>query len=318
MTTLRRAATAIRLPLTPGWGIRLAVATAVISGVAVWLNAFAVKQVPDPAVYTTLKNLVAALILIGGASLMGGAAEARTLSRRQWSTLLVVGLIGGSIPFLLFFTGLAQASAPGAAFIHKTLFIWVALLAVPFLGERLGRLQIGALGVLVLGQFLLVPPRLDGAGWGAGETMIAAATLLWAVEVVIVKQLLRGVSPAVVGAGRLGIGVVFLVGYLALTGGLAGIATLSAEGWLWVLVTGVVLAAYVGTWFAALRRAPASAVAAVLVVGAVITAGLQALSNGAAPAPVSMMGMVVLLVAAGFVGWGALHAPRSDRAVGVA
>jgi hypothetical protein len=28
--------------------------------------------------------------------------------------------------FLLFFSGLAMASAPTAAFIHKTMFIWVA------------------------------------------------------------------------------------------------------------------------------------------------------------------------------------------------
>lgn len=310
MTSLRRAVTATRLPLTTGWGIRLAVATAVISGVSVWLNGFAVKQVPDPAVYTTLKNLVAALILIGGASLLGGVSEARTLTPRQWRRLLIVGLIGGSIPFLLFFTGLAQVTAPGAAFIQKTLFIWVALLAVPFLGEKLGGLQIGALAVLVLGQFLLAPPKLDGAGWGSGETMIAAATALWAVEVVIVKKLLTGISPAVVGAARLGFGVVFLVGYLAITGGLSGIAALSAEGWMWVLITGVFLAGYVGTWFAALRRAPASAVASVLVVGAVITAVLQAISNGTMPAPTAIGGSVALVVAAGLVAWGALRAPR--------
>lgn len=310
MTSLRRAVTVTRLPLTTGWGIRLAVATAVISGVSVWLNGFAVKQVPDPAVYTTLKNLIAALILIGGASLMGGVSEARTLSPRQWRRLLIVGLIGGSIPFLLFFTGLAQVTAPGAAFIQKTLFIWVALLAVPFLGEKLGGLQIGALAVLVLGQFLLAPPKLDGAGWGSGETMIAAATALWAVEVVIVKKLLTGISPAVVGAARLGLGIVFLFGYLAITGGLSGIAALSSEGWMWVLITGVFLAGYVGTWFAALRRAPASAVASVLVVGAVITAALQAISNGTLPAPTAIGGSVALVVAAGLVAWGALRAPR--------
>lgn len=312
MTTLRRAVTATRLPLSTGWGIRLAVLTAIISGVSVWLNGFAVKQVPDPAVYTTLKNLIAALILIGGASLMGGVSEARTLSRRQWRTLLIVGIIGGSVPFLLFFTGLAQVTAPGAAFIQKTLFIWVALLAVPFLGEKLGGLQIGALAVLVLGQFLLAPPKLDGAGWGSGETMIAAATALWAVEVIIVKKLLTGITPAVVGASRLGFGVVFLFGYLAVSGGLAGVASLSAEGWAWVLITGVFLAGYVGTWFAALRRAPASAVASVLVVGAVITAILQAISNGVMPSETALIGIVTLVIAAALVAWGALHAPRAS------
>ena len=46
-------------------GIALAVGAALISGLAIYLNAFAVKPLPDAAVYTTLKNAVAALVLIG-------------------------------------------------------------------------------------------------------------------------------------------------------------------------------------------------------------------------------------------------------------
>ena len=44
----------------------------------------------------------------------------------------------------------------------------------------------------------------------------------------------------------------------------------------WVLATGVLLACYVGTWFAALARAQAVDVTAVLVLAAPITAGLSA------------------------------------------
>lgn len=289
--------TRYRIPLTAAWGLRLALVTALISGVAVWLNAFAVRQVPDAALYTTLKNLVAAVILVGAAAGMGGLAEARRLDRSAWARLLLIGVVGGSIPFLLFFTGLAQATAPGAAFVHKTLFIWVALLAVPLLGERLGMVQAGALAVLIVGQLLLAPPRVDGAAWGAGESMILAATLLWAVEVVIARRILASVSPAVVGAARLGFGVLLLFGYLAVSGGLAGITALGAEAWAWVLITGVILAGYVGSWLAALRRAPAGAVTAVLVVGAVVTASLQAVAGSLVPTPQMLVGVGLLVMA---------------------
>ena len=47
-------------------------------------------------------------------------------------------MIGGSVPFVLFFEGLARAEATQAAFIQKTLVVWVALLAVPLLRERFG------------------------------------------------------------------------------------------------------------------------------------------------------------------------------------
>ena len=244
------------------------------------MNAFAVKQLPDPAVYTTLKNGVAALVLLGLAIATIRPATVRSLPARSWGWLAIIGVIGGSVPFLLFFTGLAQASAPSAAFIHKTLFVWVALLAVPFLGERLGLAQLGALAVLLAGQLLIVPPA--GVEWGTGETLIAAATLLWAVETIVARRVLRIVPSAVVGVGRLGIGLVVLVGYLvadrqARDGRRAHRAS-SGPG---SSSPARLLSGYVGTWFAALQRAPASLVTAILVLGAPVTAALQASRPGA-------------------------------------
>jgi len=277
-------------------GVLLALATAVISGISIFVNGFAVKQLPDAAVFTTLKNGVAALVLAGLAFATVGGAGIRRLDRRSWGGLGLVAVIGGSVPFLLFFGGLAAASAPSAAFIHKTMFVWVALLAVPFLGERLGFAQVAALAVLGLGQVLVAPPT--GVQWGLGETMIAAATLLWAVEVVVARHLLLGrIEPAVLGAGRLGLGLLILVGFLVVTGKLASVAALTPVQWAWALGTGALLAGYVATWFAALRRAPASLVTAVLVVGAPITAALTTLANGTLPAPAALVGDGLILMA---------------------
>jgi len=96
--------------------------------------------------------------------------------------------------------------------------------------------------------------------------------VLAAVEVVLVKRLLRDVVPATVSVARMGGGVVLLLGWLAVTGRLGALARLGGRGWLWSVVTGVVLAAYVATWFTAMSLAPAVDVTAVLAVGAVITA----------------------------------------------
>ena len=276
-------------------GVGLALATAAISGVAVFLNASAVRQVPDPAVYTTLKNAVAAIVLLGVLVATHRWNDLRTIPARRWPALLAVGVVGGSIPFVLFFTGLAAASAPGAAFIHKTLFLWVALFALPLLGERAGIATVIGLVALLGGQALVVPPR--DVAWGAGETMILAATVLWAVETILVKRLLGETPALVVGALRMTLGVVVLVGYLIVSGRVAGVATVGAAGWAWIALTGVILAGYVGTWFAALRLAPATVVTSVLVVGAIVTAALSSISTGAAPAP-SVLGGYGLILAA--------------------
>jgi drug/metabolite transporter (DMT)-like permease len=284
----------IRIPETLRWGIGLAVVTAVISGVSIFVNGFAVRQLSDAAVYTTLKNGVAAILLFGLAAASVRPATVRAITPRSWAWLAVIGVIGGSVPFVLFFTGLAEASAPAAAFIQKTLFIWVVLLAVPLLGERLGILQVAALGVLLVGQALILKPA--GIVWGSGETMIAAATLLWAVETIIARRVLRSVPSQVVGAARLGLGMVVLVGYLAATGKLGVVAGLGLDQWLWAVLTGFLLFGYVATWFAALKRAPASVVTAVLVLGAPITAALMAMQGGPIPiGPVlAGQGLVVL------------------------
>ena len=284
-------------------GIGLAAVTALVSGVSVFVNASAVRAFGDPVLFTTLKNGVAAIVLVAMAAAVVDRApmRIRRLDPRSLAGLVLLGAIGGSIPFVLFFTGLANASAPAAALIHKTLFLWVALLAVVLLRERLGALQIGALGVLVVAQLLILPA--DGLALTSGEWMIAAATGMWAVEVVVAKRLLGRVPSPIAGAARLGIGLILLLAYVVVTGGLTGIGALGLEQWAWVIVTGGLLSAYVATWYAALRRAPASAVTAVLTLGAPITAALQLAANGQIPSPTAVAGYGGVVAAGVVIAW---------------
>jgi uncharacterized membrane protein len=73
---------------------------------------------------------------------------------------------------------------------------------------------------------------------------------------------------------------------------------------LWVLVTGAVLTAFVATWYAALSRAQAVDVAAVLVFGGVITAFLQnGFADKALPSTLGLVLLTVGAIAAAFAGW---------------
>lgn len=301
-----------RIGTSVATGIGLAVGTAVISGVAVFVNAHAVRQFGDPATFTTLKNAVAAVVLLSLAVTIGGVP--RALGARRWAGVAALGLVGGSVPFLLFFTGLAEASAPAAAVIHKTLFIWVALLAAVLLRERPSAWLLAGLVILLAAQLLIQPP--SGVAWGGGETLIALATGLWAVETILAKRLLAGVPPLVAGAGRMGFGLVVLVGFLLATGRASALVQLGAEQWAWVLVTGLLLAGYVATWYGALRRAPATMVAAVLTIGAPITATLQVLSSGALPTAGPLVGNAVIVLAAGGIAVVALRSRRVPEVAG--
>ena len=290
--------------MTRRTGIALATVTAFVSGVSVWVNGFGVRRFPDATTYTTAKNLVAAVLLIAAAltttRLQPGEGWTRPRDRRQWLSLVAVAVIGGSLPFVLFFEGLARASSSDAAFIHKTLVVWVALLAVPLLHERLGPAHIGAILLLVSGQATMTGD-LGALRAESGETLVLAATLLWSVEVVVAKRLLADLSALTVGVARMGGGVVVLLAWALARGEMGTLLTLDAAAWGWALATGALLFLYVATWYSALARAQAVDVTAVLVLGAVVTAGLARAVDGTPLPDVTGLGLVlggVLLVVA--------------------
>jgi drug/metabolite transporter (DMT)-like permease len=261
-------------------GIALAFVTACISGTSIWVNSHAVTHFDDATVYTTAKNAVAGLLLVALALSAVGGRRARVRVRSHSPAFLAVALIGGSVPFVLFFEGLARAQATQASFIQKTLVLWVALLAVPLLRERLGPAHVAAIAFVIAGQAALVGDA-GTIAFGTGEAMILAATLLWAVEVVVAKRLLADIDARTLGAARMGLGTVVLLGWLAATGRLDDVVRLGGDQWIWVLLTGLLLTGYVATWYAALARAQAVDVTAVLVFGAVITAWLAHTFDGA-------------------------------------
>ncbi len=287
-------------------GAAFAAGAAAISGLAVFVNGYGVRVVRDATVYTTAKNLVAAVVL----GLLAVALARRTTSvarlprtARDWTGLAAIAVIGGSVPFVLFFEGLARASSTHAAFVQKTLVVWVAALAVPLLGERLRAVHVAAMA-LIVGGLVALDGGLRGFRFGDGELLILAATLLWAVEVVVAKRVLRGVAPETVAVSRMGVGVVVLLGWLAVTGRFGALVHLSARGWIWSLATGVILAGYVATWFFALSRAAAIDVTAVLSVAAVVTAALNLAVKGTAIPLAGTVGLVLLVLGAGlFAVW---------------
>lgn len=246
---------------------------AFISGFSVFLNKFAVKIWINSSTFTTAKNILAMVFLFCLILVLKKLPELKKISKKNWFKLILIGLIGGSIPFLLFFKGLSIASATTAAFLHKTLFIWVALLAIPFLKEKLSRIQIGAFGLLVIGTYLLSAPiKLS---FGYGELLIIMATILWAVENIISKTAISDISPTIVGWGRMFFGSVFLIIYLFIIGNTGGLIDFSTTKIEWLLLSGFILFAYVSFWYSSLKYIPVTVASSILTIAAPITAILD-------------------------------------------
>ena len=267
-----------------GWigaGILLVFLTALVSGVSTFVNAYAVVGTNSDA-FVTVRNMVVAAALLPVAFLAVRQLKAPALRPRDWTALAAIGLIGGAIPFLLFFRGLELATTAGggatAAFGYRTLFLWASVLAVVVLAERpRGTLWAGA-ALLLSGNLLLL--SLTAPIWTDGTGYVLAATVLWAVEYTVSKRVLRTLPSTTVALGRMGFGAVFLAGYLALTAQWAAVAGFSGADWAWVGISAAFLLAFVGSWYTGLKRVDLSVAASVLVLGFPVTSLLAFLFQG--------------------------------------
>jgi uncharacterized membrane protein len=118
-------------------------------------------------------------------------------------------------------------------------------------------------------------------------------------------------EPRMLAAARMAFGTVLLLGWLAVTGKAGQLTGLGATEWRWVLLTGLLLTGYVATWYAALARAQAVDVTAVLVFGAVVTAVLSRVADGAT---VDVPGTLLVAAGTGLAAWLALRRPRRREA----
>jgi len=73
----------------------LAISTAIFSGFANFINKMAVGAINDAVLFTTLKNLIVAVLLGGILAVFYKWKEIKSLSKKQWLKLLVIGVIGG-------------------------------------------------------------------------------------------------------------------------------------------------------------------------------------------------------------------------------
>lgn len=269
--------------------------TALVSGISIFLNTFAVKGI-DPYVFTFSKNVLVVLFLLSLLILFKELKTFKILNRMQWFKLILIGFFGGSIPFLLFFKGLSMSASSTASLLHKSMFFIVALLAVLFLKENLNRRFAIAALLLFAGNYLLLETK--SFAFGIPELLILAAVVFWSVETIISKHALKEIPSNVVAFGRMFFGSLFILVFLAATGNLADIAALSVPQLGWIAFTSVLLLLYVTTWYSGLKLIPASLASCILVLGSAVTTVLSFAYSGSFSL-VEIMG--VALIASGVI-----------------
>jgi drug/metabolite transporter (DMT)-like permease len=206
-------------------------------------------------------------------------------------------LVGGSVPYVLFFEGLRQTTPATGAVLNHLQFAVVALLAVPLLRERVTPAMWLGLAALLAGA--LAGTDVGALRWNGGAARVAASTVLFGAGFVLARHLLRDLSTSTVMAAKMTAGSAALVAYCAATGRLGAVAHLSGAEWGFVLVTGAILLLFTAATLIALRHVQVTAVAAIGMAAPAVTLALQGAAGKAAGlAPVAAWGLALTVAAA--------------------
>ena len=296
---------------------RDAVAAALLLGVAVvfWGGSFRATAVATEhtsgLMLSALRALPAALLLVVAVPILG----ARLPRGRLWLWAAVTGLLGVT----LFFYGLSEGTAlsgPGnAAVLANTPPFFVLVLGWIFLGERITAAGLVGLVIGFAGVVVMVSSQLGGGldtadlALGMGLSLAAAAS--WGVTTLLVKWLAdRDPQLDVLGltAGQFVVGGAVL-GILAfVVDGTGGTEWTSGELWsalAWLAIGASALAYF--AFFAALKRASATAVSASLFLVPVVAVLVEA-ARGNPPGIVVGVGMALAVAGVALV----LFAPQLE------
>lgn len=192
-------------PATPPADSARTLPLVVLTAMLVGANYTAVKEALDftsPLILTAMRTVVGGTFLLIFVLLRG-----ERLPRRldQLGSIFLVSLAITTVSSMTLVAGVSYVTAGVGALLSATMPLFMAVLAVVFLGERPGRLGIGGLVLGFVGAAVLASPALSGRTELRGVLLLLVATSSWAVGGILLKRLpaLAEVSPLVVVAIQL-------------------------------------------------------------------------------------------------------------------
>jgi drug/metabolite transporter (DMT)-like permease len=214
---------------------------------ALFGSVFTLAKVPlatvDPLALSAIVYTIAGLGLIPFAKV-----SFKFNTRREYYYLAIITFFGAVAAPVLLLYGLQQTNASDAAILANGEIVFTILLSAMFFGEKPhGRVGLFAVILVVIGLFIATTDLKVSETileFNAGNLMILASMLMWAIDNNVSRRLTSNVSPAKIAMVKsLSGGLVLLAIALAL-GKASAIASIGPN--LWVIIVGMSVSGFGG------------------------------------------------------------------------
>jgi len=259
-----------------------------------------------------------ALFRFGIASVMLGIYASATRFRlarlRDVPQLLLTGIFGISLYNLLLNYGEVSVSAGVSSLLISSAPIWIALLSMFMLGERLTYWGWGGVFVSFIGVAMIAAGEGNGLHFSTRALLLALAALSSAFYIVMQKQLLKIYTAVEVTTYSIWFGTLLL---LPLGGGVVhSIRSAPLNATLAIVYLGIFPAAIAFTsWAYAISHGPVNRISSFLYLVPVLAIGIAWVWLGEVPRMMSLLGGMIALAGVVIVNvWGKSHAEISANA----
>jgi len=270
--------------------------------VAVWGASFVATKVAlaelPPMTIVWLRFAVGLLVL-GGFVVARG--EFRLPEARDLAYLAMLGFLGITVHQWLQVHGMQTTEATTTAWIVTTIPVFIAVLGVLFLGERMTLFQAGGILVAACGVLLVLGRGDIGSlglerGGSVGDMLVFLSAPNWAVFSILSRRELRRHPPARMMFYVMLFGLLFTTPWLPAEGGLAVLPDVSGAAWVSLAFLGVFCSglAYV-FWYDALRAMPAYHAGSMIYLEPLVAAAVAGVVLGEVLAPAALAGGLLIV-----------------------
>jgi len=165
------------------------------------------------------------------------------LTKRQFLSVVLLGLTGVFAYNALFFKGLQTIEASRAVLIIATCPVFITISSVVFLKEKINLQKALGIAMSVFGAAVVIskgrPSEMLKGGVGAGEFYMFCCVLSWTVYSLVGRAVMKQISPIVAVSYSATIGAVLLCVPALFKGLISNISGYTKTHWLWIIYLAV-------------------------------------------------------------------------------